>query len=93
MLPGNLLLILYKETKQEKYKLAAESIRRVFDYLPRTKTELSGMPTRRAVQWQLWADGVFMSLPFLVSLRSDVRRKQINERGSDEADPDLLQAL
>ena len=27
MLPGNLLLILYMETKQEKYKLAAQNIR------------------------------------------------------------------
>src|SRR5713226_7010114 len=28
MLPGNLLLILYNETKQEKYKLAADNIRK-----------------------------------------------------------------
>src|SRR5437764_10308101 len=31
MLPGNLLLILYKETRQEKYKLAAENIRKTFN--------------------------------------------------------------
>src|SRR5712692_2420653 len=31
MLPGNLLLILYKETKEEKYRLAAQKIRTVFD--------------------------------------------------------------
>ena len=37
MLPGNLLLILYKETKQQKYKLAADSIRKTFDTYPRTK--------------------------------------------------------
>src|SRR6185369_12913091 len=37
MMPGNLLLILYKETKQEKYKLAAENVRKVFDTYPRTK--------------------------------------------------------
>src|SRR5262249_53195247 len=35
MMPGNLLLILYKETKQQKYKLAAENIRKVFDTYPR----------------------------------------------------------
>ena len=66
MLPGNLLLILYKETKQEKYKLAAENIRRVFDTYPRTKDGgfwHANIPSRA---WQLWADGVFMSLPFLV---------------------------
>jgi unsaturated rhamnogalacturonyl hydrolase len=65
MMPGNLLLILYKETKQEKYKLAAENIRRVFDSYPRTKDGgfwHANIPSRA---WQLWADGVFMSLPFL----------------------------
>src|SRR5215471_16464522 len=65
MLPGNLLLILYKETKQEKYKLAAENIRKVFDTYPRTKDGgfwHANIPSRA---WQLWADGVFMALPFL----------------------------
>ncbi len=65
IMPGNLLLILYKETKQEKYKLAAQNIRRVFDTYPRTKDGgfwHANIPSRA---WQLWADGVFMSLPFL----------------------------
>src|SRR2546423_13897389 len=31
MLPGNLLLILYKETGQQKYKLAADHVRHTFD--------------------------------------------------------------
>lgn len=65
IMPGNLLLVLYKETKQEKYKLAAQNIRRVFDTYPRTKDGgfwHANIPSRA---WQLWADGVFMSLPFL----------------------------
>ena len=65
MMPGNLLLILYKETKQDKYKFAAENVRRVFDTYPRTKDGgfwHANIPSRA---WQLWADGVFMSLPFL----------------------------
>lgn len=65
MMPGNLLLILYKETKQEKYKLAAQNVRRVFDSYPRTKDGgfwHANIPSRAS---QLWADGVFMSLPFL----------------------------
>src|SRR5262245_27013568 len=65
MLPGNLLLILYKETRQEKYKLAAENIRRVFDTYPRTKDGGFWHANTASRQWQLWADGVFMSLPFL----------------------------
>jgi unsaturated rhamnogalacturonyl hydrolase len=65
IMPGNLLLILYKETKQEKYRLAAQNIRKVFDTYPRTKDGgfwHANIPSRA---WQLWADGVFMSLPFL----------------------------
>src|SRR3989440_7504678 len=65
MMPGNLLLILYKETKQEKYKLAAENIRKVFDTYPRTKDGAFWHANTQSRQWQLWADGVFMSLPFL----------------------------
>ncbi len=65
MMPGNLLLILYQETKQEKYKLAAESIRKVFDTYPRTKDGGFWHANTQSRQWQLWADGVFMSLPFL----------------------------
>src|SRR5947209_5988054 len=66
MLPGNLLLILYKETKQEKYKLAADNIRKVFDTYPRTKDGGFWHANTKSREWQLWADGVFMSLPFLV---------------------------
>jgi unsaturated rhamnogalacturonyl hydrolase len=65
MLPGNLLLVLYRETKQEKYKLAAESIRTVFDTYPRTKDGGFWHANTPSRQWQLWADGVFMALPFL----------------------------
>ena len=66
MLPGNLLLILYKETKQEKYKLAARNIRQVFDTYPRTSDGGFWHAKTVSRNWQLWADGVFMSLPFLV---------------------------
>lgn len=66
ILPGNLLLILYKETKQEKYKLAAANIRTVFNSYPRTRDGGFWHANTQSRQWQLWADGVFMSLPFLV---------------------------
>jgi unsaturated rhamnogalacturonyl hydrolase len=65
LMPGNLLLILYKETKQEKYKLAAASIRKVYDTYPRTKDGGFWHANTPSRQWQLWADGVFMGLPFL----------------------------
>jgi unsaturated rhamnogalacturonyl hydrolase len=66
MLPGNLCLILYKETKQSKYKGCADSIRQAFDTYPRTKDGGFWHANTKSREWQLWADGVFMSLPFLV---------------------------
>lgn len=66
MLPGNLCLILYKETKQEKYKGCADSIKKVFDTYPRTKDGGFWHANTKSREWQLWADGVFMSLPFLI---------------------------
>jgi unsaturated rhamnogalacturonyl hydrolase len=66
MLPGNLLLILYKETKQEKYRLAAETIRKTFDTYPRTKDGGFWHANVKSREWQLWADGVFMGMPFLI---------------------------
>jgi len=66
MLPGNLCLILYKETKEQKYKGCADEIRRVFDTYPRTKDGGFWHANTKSREWQLWADGVFMSLPFLV---------------------------
>jgi unsaturated rhamnogalacturonyl hydrolase len=64
MLPGNLLLVLYKETGKPKYKIAAESIRRRLNTYPRT--EDGGLWHATSRQHQLWLDGMFMSMPFLV---------------------------
>jgi unsaturated rhamnogalacturonyl hydrolase len=64
MLPGNLLLILFKETGQQKYKVAAESIRHRLETYPRT--EDGGFWHATSRQHQLWLDGMFMLLPFLV---------------------------
>lgn len=66
MLPGNLLLLLYQETKDPKYKLAADRIRLRFNTYPRTKDGGFWHAASRSREWQLWGDGVFMSMPFLV---------------------------
>jgi len=64
MLPGNLLLVLYTETKLPKYKTAADTIRHTFDTYPRTQD--GGFWHANSRQHQLWLDGMFMSMPFLV---------------------------
>jgi len=66
MLPGNLLLLLYQETKDPKYKLAADRIRKRFDTYPRTRDNGFWHADSKSREWQLWGDGVFMSMPFLV---------------------------
>jgi len=66
MLPGNLLLLLHKETKEAKYKNAADQIRKKFDTYKRTSEGGFWHAEGQNRQWQLWADGVFMSMPFLV---------------------------
>lgn len=66
MLPGNLLLLMYLETQENKYKLAAERIRLRFNTYPRTKDGGFWHAATKSREWQLWGDGVFMSMPFLV---------------------------
>jgi unsaturated rhamnogalacturonyl hydrolase len=66
VLPANLLLVLYKETHEERYKIAAEKFRHVFDTYPRTTDGGFWHATVPSRQWQLWLDGIYMSQPFLV---------------------------
>ena len=66
MMPGNLLLLLYQETKEEKYKLAAEKIRTRLDTYPRTADGGFWHATGASREHQLWGDGVFMGVPFLL---------------------------
>lgn len=64
MQPGLITLYCYQETGQEKYKLAADHIRNVIKDYPRTAD--SAFWHAEYKQHQLWLDGVYMILPFLV---------------------------
>ncbi|HKR86428.1 MAG TPA: glycoside hydrolase family 88 protein, partial [Terriglobales bacterium] len=66
VLPANLLIILYDETGEEKYKKALEIFRHRFDDYPRTTDGGFWHATVPSRQWQLWGDGIFMGMPFLV---------------------------
>lgn len=65
MLPGNIMLILYRETGEAKYKTAATEI---WDRLTTTypRTQDGGFWHATSRQHQLWLDGTYMSLPFMV---------------------------
>ncbi|NUO56899.1 MAG: glycosyl hydrolase, partial [Hamadaea sp.] len=65
MLPGRVLLILYRETGQAKYRIAAQKIHDRFATYPRTSDGGFWHATSDSRAGQLWADGAFMSMPFL----------------------------
>lgn len=66
VLPANLLIILYNETGEEKYKKALDIFRHRFDDYPRTSDGGFWHATVPSRHHQLWADGIFMGMPFLV---------------------------
>jgi unsaturated rhamnogalacturonyl hydrolase len=66
MLSGRLLVILYKETGDPRYKKAATTIRKRLDTYPRTTDGGFWHATSSSRAHQLWADGTFMVNPFLV---------------------------
>lgn len=66
VLAANLLPVLYEETHQERYKKAAEIFRKRFDTYPRTTDGGFWHATVPSRQWQLWLDGNYMAVPFLL---------------------------
>lgn len=66
VLAANLLVVLYHETHDQRYKLGAETFRHRFDTYPRTSDGGFWHATVPSRQWQLWADGTYMAVPFLV---------------------------
>jgi len=62
---GNVLLALYTETQQAKYKTAAQKIRNRLKTYPRTKDGGFWHADTSSRAHQLWGDGVFMVDPFL----------------------------
>src|SRR5262249_40180181 len=64
MMPGQLLIDLHEETKLPRYKTAADAIRARYDTYPRTTD--GGFWHTTYLEGQLWGDGTFMALPFLI---------------------------
>ncbi|AHH97129.1 glycoside hydrolase family 88/105 protein [Kutzneria albida] len=63
MQSGNLLVLLYQETKDPRYRTAATKIRNRLNSYPRTADGGFWHATSR--EHQLWLDGTYMVLPFL----------------------------
>jgi len=66
IMPANLALILWQETHEPGYKAFAERYRKRFDDYPRTSDGGFWHAAVESRKWQLWGDGIFMGMPFLV---------------------------
>jgi len=60
--PGRVLLHLYEKTKQNKYKLAADTLMRQLQLHPRTSE--GGFWHKKIYPNQMWLDGLYMAEPF-----------------------------
>lgn len=59
---GRSLLLLYKVTNDEKYKLAADKLKAQLDKHPRTNE--GGFWHKKRYPYQMWLDGLYMGAPF-----------------------------
>ena len=60
--PGKTLLRLYADTKNEKYKNAADTLRKQLSLHPRTNE--GGFWHKKIYPYQMWLDGLYMAEPF-----------------------------
>lgn len=60
--PGRALLRLFADTKKEKYKKAADTLREQLRLHPRT--EEGGFWHKKIYPYQMWLDGLYMAEPF-----------------------------
>ena len=59
---GRALLFLYQQTKNEKYKIAADTLRSQLSKHPRTSE--GGFWHKKKYPYQMWLDGLYMGSPF-----------------------------
>jgi unsaturated rhamnogalacturonyl hydrolase len=60
--PGKTVIALYRLTKEERYKKAADLLRRQLETHPRTSE--GGFWHKKRYPHQMWLDGIFMGSPF-----------------------------
>jgi len=60
--PGRVVLVLYRATKEEKYRKAANTLHEQLEWQPRTKE--GGFWHKHRYPYQMWLDGLYMAGPF-----------------------------
>ncbi|UII27150.1 glycoside hydrolase family 88 protein [Fulvivirga maritima] len=73
--PGKFLIDLYKETGQENYKIAIESLRSQMKDHPRTSE--GGFWHKKRYPHQMWLDGIYMGSPFLAKYAVNFNEPQL----------------
>jgi rhamnogalacturonyl hydrolase YesR len=64
MMTGNAVVAMYEYTKEERYRIAADKVRKAFDTYPRNTD--GGFWHAKSLKGQMWIDGLFMGQMFLI---------------------------
>ncbi len=67
MMPGDVAVALYRETGTQRYMLAANAVAGTFKKYPRTSDGAFWHSTETGREHQIWLDGSFMAMPFVVA--------------------------
>ncbi|WP_100407420.1 glycoside hydrolase family 88/105 protein [Bacillus solitudinis] len=76
---GKVLLTLYKETGEQKYKKAIDRLRKQLQSHPRTSEGVFWH--KQVYPWQIWLDGLYMGAPFYA--------EYVKEYGTEEEFADI----
>jgi len=80
--PGRNLLTLFQQTGKEKYRIAAQTLRKQLSQQP--KTEEGAFWHKKKYTSQLWLDGVYMGLPFLTEYAVMFEKGQQQQHSFEE---------
>jgi len=74
---GRTLLFLYRVTGQQKYRMAAASLRK--QLLKHPRTEEGGFWHKKVYPHQMWLDGIYMGQPFYAEWSSTFKENNYND--------------
>jgi unsaturated rhamnogalacturonyl hydrolase len=80
--PGRILLHLFSETKDEKYKKAADTLLKQLESQPRINA--GGFWHKKIYPNQMWLDGLYMSEPFYTYYASMFNRNEIFDDAANQ---------
>ncbi len=75
--PGKFLIELYKETGEEKYRMAIDTLRDQMRHHPRTAE--GGFWHKKIYPNQMWLDGLYMGSPFLAQYAHEFNEPELFE--------------